>query len=269
MSGRIVKGHGRTKYVQSRYASSSIYEDVDESNYFNNWSDDDYDDDDVNMGDRRAVYRVRKTRPMRFNPYERRRPRGSDLTWTHDKFEENNNSNNEEEEDNNRSDEDYERTVSIVHEKRGDKHKNRWKHDKYDETITIERGNSKREHEHIHKSKSSRKSRKDYDDDDDDDDHHYDRMDSDDDGGDNEPGKICGYKVSVKGLSGDISSIPGLTKFFSKWGKIVNCGIDRDGTAGYVVYDDKEAAKDAVTLVTKTEYNGKKLIVSHGGLLIM
>lgn len=82
-------------------------------------------------------------------------------------------------------------------------------------------------------------------------------------------GEIRGYKVSVKGLSAAISTVSGLTKVFSKWGKITDCGIDKDEKSGYVVYEDKEAAKDAVTFVNKTEYHGKKLVVSHDGLLII
>lgn len=233
------RGHGRTKYAQSRYAGSSVYESIDDEPHGD-------EDDDMGGSSRKGtIYKVRKSKYVRYSPYKRGRTKNSDLVWTHDKYNENGSDSGEEIE--------YERTVRIYREGGKKRQRNdRWEHDKYEE----ERGDERRR-----KSSSSRRRN----------DNHekYESEDDDEmDSGREELDRNCGYKVSVRGLSGDISTVAGLTKFFSRWGKIINCGIGRSGTSGYIVYDDKDAAKDAVALVTKTEYNGKRLVVSHDGLLI-
>lgn len=249
---RTPRGHGRTKYVQSKYAESSVYEEVDET--LPSWND--YEDTRPSKG---AIYRVRKERYKRFSPYERR-SRDSDRSWTHDKFDE---------------DEDNERIEARrgggrrrrERERRGD----RWVHDKYDESEENDQSDEMHRHDHSSSNSSRRRRRRSSSRS-----RSMERMKSDDDDDDEmgseegeKTGEIRGYKVSVKGLSAAISTVSGLTKVFSKWGKITDCGIDKDEKSGYVVYEDKEAAKDAVTFVNKTEYHGKKLVVSHDGLLII
>lgn len=245
---RTPRGHGRTKYMQSKYAETSVYEEVDET-----LSPDTGYDDGIGSG-KGAIYRTRKRMYKRFSPYERK-TRDSDRPWTHDKFDEN--------EDNDRFDDYNDRRVEGGRRERRERREDRWEHDKYDESGAKGKEDKRREHRHVHSRKRS-SSRS------------MERGESgeeaeEDTGMSSEgekAGEIRGYKVSVSGLSGGISNISGLTKVFSKWGKITDCGVGRDGKSGYVVYDDKEAAKDAVTFVNKTEYNGKKLVVSHDGLLI-
>lgn len=278
MSGPI-RGHGRSKYSQSKYSSNfESYENV---------SDDDYDSISSrerirrrNRGEERGrgeIYRVQKSKYVRFSPYElrdnderRQRLREIDRNdWCHDKFDSTpkNTRNNSTDYDNNSDDD----NSSDNNSNDSDVRARQWKHDKYDENDSDTYRTVTRHH--IHKSSSIRQKKataavttvsED------------ESMSESDDIGDRAGGadsddgsKTYGYKVSVKGLSGSIGTIAGLTKLFSKWGRIINCGIERSGSAGYVVYEDKEAAKDAVKLATGTEYKGKKLTVTHNGLMIL